>query len=168
MSSAWIAATRRWLLVKAIKGALSISRALPRTAIGNLTHLAAALAARSPLRQHLRLNMTLGLGARGVPSETLERYFQRLARWSAYSLLVYRRGLAGSTIGKHFHLGESVRHLDQAVARGRGVLVLGPHVFGHEIAAGIMGQRHKLAALVRAAPSGKEKLKKCWYAAVGL
>ena len=84
-------------------------------------------------------------------------------------MAIYRRGLVGSGACDKVRFDDSVCHLDDAIARGRGVIVAAPHLFGHEIAAGHTDLQRGLVALVRESKNPKRTaMKHQWYAQLGV
>jgi KDO2-lipid IV(A) lauroyltransferase len=78
-------------------------------------------------------------------------------------------GLDGSGLAGRIAFDDTVRHLDEAAARGRGVVLVAPHYFCHEILAAWTGRRHPFAALVRESKSSPHNdVKQRWYAALGM
>jgi len=127
-----------------------------------------AAAARSPLAQRLQTNIDLALGAGHCTRDTIRRYFRRFGIAGADALIIHSRGLAASGVCQRCTFGASVRHLDDAVARGKGVVLISPHLFGYEIAAGVINTRHKLVGLARAGMGSKAAIKNRWYKALGM
>src|SRR5262249_44543546 len=57
---------------------------------------------------------------------------------------------------------------DDAVAEGRGAVLVSPHWSGHELVAAIINRRHPLVMLVRQAPTAERMTRKLkWYNALG-
>jgi len=159
---------RRAITVAGIHGALAAGRRLPAPAIRTATNWMSVAAAHSPLARRLQTNIDLALGSGHCTSETIRRYFRRFGIASADALLIHGRGLAASGVCQRCTFGESVHHLDAAVARGRGVVIISPHLFGYEIAAGVINTRHKLVGLARAGKGSKAAIKNRWYEALGM
>jgi lauroyl/myristoyl acyltransferase len=159
---------RRSLTQKALHGMLRLGRWLgPHGAreagrlFGGLTGLA------EPLRRRLADNFR----AAGIaPTEDLlDRYFRRLGDWAGWSLAVYEHGLDGSGVTARVEFDESVRHFDEAVAQGRGVVLVSPHFNCHEILAACTGRRHPVAALIRESKSSLHNdIKRHWYDTLGM
>ncbi len=121
----------------------------------------------------LRQRLAENLNAAGMDASdaTVKAYFRRLGIWIGHSLGVYGAGLDHSLVSTQIDLDpETVHHLDQAVAKGKGVVIAAPHLFCHEIAAGLIHRRHPVTALVRESKdAGWGAIKGRWYGeALGL
>jgi lauroyl/myristoyl acyltransferase len=119
----------------------------------------------------LRRRLATNLRMAGLDPTTsrLDHYFANFGEWAGWSLAVYQAGFERSGVADLIDLDQSVSHLDQAVAAGRGVVLAAPHVFCHEMAAAAINRRHRVVALVREAKSpARERLKQRWYEATGL
>lgn len=130
---------------------------------GRLAHLFPGM------RQRLADNLcAAGMDASDA---TLKAYFRRLGLWVGHSLGVYGAGLDHSLVGTQIDLDpDTLHHLDDAVAKGKGVVVAAPHLFCHEIGAGLINRRYPVTALVRESkdPDWGE-IKNRWYgSALGL
>jgi lauroyl/myristoyl acyltransferase len=161
---------RQLVTLSAMRGSLLLSRPLPRPAAIALGR-AVGLAAGSvlPLRARLLANYAGGLGEGALPEGAATSYFQNLGRWFGWSMVTYNHGFWNSTLPDRITFDGSVAHLDEAVARGKGVVLASPHHFCHEIGAAFICGRHKVAAVVREAKSrSREAMKRRWYAATGL
>jgi lauroyl/myristoyl acyltransferase len=135
-------------------------RALVRASI-------AALAAIPTLRWKVRRNMRLALGD-DVPRQAVGLYFRRLAWFQASSLAILHHGLSATPVIDEIVLDASVRALDDAVAEGRGVVLVTPHWSGHGIVCAVIARRHPMTLLVRAAARPERAaLKQKWYEALG-
>lgn len=121
----------------------------------------------------LRNQLIYNLRAAGMDSSdaTVKAYFQRLGLWAGYSLGIYGVGFDQSFAPQRFfHDPDTLHNLDAAVAKGKGVVLVSPHLFGHEIAAATMHRRHSFTALVRESKDANwGKIKDRWYGdALGL
>ncbi|MCI0699471.1 MAG: lysophospholipid acyltransferase family protein [Planctomycetia bacterium] len=120
----------------------------------------------------LRQRLIDNLHAAGMDSSdsTIAAYFRRLGLWIGHSLGVYQAGFDGSLAGTQLDLDpDSVKHFDDAVARGKGVVLAAPHLFCHEIAAALIHRRHPVTALVRESKdAGWAGVKDRWYRALGV
>ena len=158
--------TTRW----AVLNSLRVSERIGCRRTRSLGHAVGRFAHMLPfLRNRLRFN----LQAAGVDASdaTVRTYFQRLGIWAGQSLGVYGAGLDASLAGTKFTLDpDTVHHLDEAVAKGKGVVLASPHLFGHEISAGLIHRRHPVTALVRESKDPNwGSVKDRWYsAALGL
>ena len=120
-----------------------------------------------PLRRRLAMNFRMA----GIEPTAgrLDHYFANFGELVGWSLAVYQAGFARSGVAELIDLDESVAHLDQAVAAGRGVVLAAPHLFCHELGAAAINRRHPVVALVRETKSpGRERLKRRWYEATGM
>jgi KDO2-lipid IV(A) lauroyltransferase len=131
--------------------------------------LGAGAGAILPLRARLLRNLKLGLGPGRVPDGTAGSFFRNLGRWFGWSMAIYHRGFWSSGVPDQIGFHESVVHLDEAVARGRGVILASPHQFCHEIGAAYINGRHPVVAVVReTANPRREGMKERWYEATGM
>jgi lauroyl/myristoyl acyltransferase len=141
---------------------------LPPGATRGLGRLIGAVSAVS-LRRRLRRNLELALGAEGHLDQAIQRYFENFGRLASLQARIYRRGLARTDVSEYGRLGPSVDRLDLAVSQGRGVILASPHLFGHEIAAGLINQRHRVVAIVRESSRPRRQgIKDRWYRALGI
>jgi lauroyl/myristoyl acyltransferase len=159
---------RRSATQAALHGVLRLGRWLgPRGALeaGRLFGGVSGLA--GPLRRRLAANFR---AAGFAPTDDLlDRYFCRLGDWAGWSLAIYEHGLEGSGVPARVVFDDSVRHFDEAVARGRGVVLASPHFACHEILAALSARRHPVAAVVRESKSAlHDAVKRRWYGALGL
>jgi KDO2-lipid IV(A) lauroyltransferase len=114
-------------------------------------------------------NLVLGLGPDGVSSQAVRTYFRNLGRLFGWSMAVYHRGFWHSGVPEKIEFGASVIHLDQAVAKGHGVVLASPHQFCHELGAAYINGRHKTVALVREEKDRwRQSMKERWFQATGL
>jgi len=113
--------------------------------------------------------LTLGLGKGAVPAEAAGTWFRNLGRWFGWSMATYHHGFPHSGLPERMSFDSSIAHLDEAAARGRGVVLASPHQFCHEIGAAYINLRHPVVAVVREGKSpGRERMKRRWYEATGL
>jgi len=161
---------RRAVTLSAMWGALLSSRALPpRAALALGAALGAAAGAVPPLRMRLSRNLLLGLGKGSVPRGAATSYFRNLGRWFGWSMATYHRGFLKSTLPERMSFHASIANMDEAAARGRGVILASPHQFCHEIGAGYINTRHPVVAVVREGKSrAREAMKRRWYEATGM
>jgi lauroyl/myristoyl acyltransferase len=157
--AAKLAATRGLLTASnrlSPQGAISLGRAIGQSAAGIL-----------PLRMRLSRNMALGLGR--APHDAVANFFRNLGRLCGWSMAIYHHGFWASGVQNQLEFDESVKHLDDAVARGRGVILASPHQFCHEIGAAYISGRHQVVAMVRETASPqREAMKEQWYRATGM
>jgi KDO2-lipid IV(A) lauroyltransferase len=161
---------RRAATLGAMRGVLVTTRRLPPRAT---MALGAALGTGAgmilPLRARLLRNLTLGLRPACVPDGAARSFFRNLGRWFGWSMAIYHRGFWNSGVPDQIGFHESVVHLDEAVARGRGVILASPHQFCHEIGAAYINGRHEVVAVVReTANPRREAMKERWYQATGM
>jgi lauroyl/myristoyl acyltransferase len=120
-----------------------------------------------PMRKRLATNLRLA----GVTptSDRIDRYFRRFGCWVGWTLAVYHHGFEGSQIGERVPFDDTLRYFDEAMALGRGVVLVSPHFFCHEIGAAAMNRRHPLTAIVRESKDpSRDAVKEQWYRATGL
>ncbi len=166
----WLARLRRRVTKQAIFAAL---QAAPALASSQMQSLGLGFGRLATLLPFLRERLTRNLRAAGVDAsdETVRTYFRRLGLWLGDSLGVYAKGLDDSMGSLQIAFDPvTVRHVDEAVARGNGLLMVSPHVFWHEIAFGMMHRRHPVTALVRESKDASwSEIKSRWYGtALGL
>jgi lauroyl/myristoyl acyltransferase len=120
-----------------------------------------------PMRKRLATNLR---HAGVTPTATrINRYFRRFGCWVSWSLAVYHRGFAESGVSERLTFDDSVSHLDQAMARGRGVILVCPHFFCHELGAAAVNRRHPVAIIVRENKNpARDRVKQHWYEATGI
>jgi len=162
----WLHQCRRQATEDAVGGLLHISRRLSPERILSLGRGIGWLA-----NWPLQLRLAANLRAAGITptAAIVDRYFQIMGNWAGWSLAVYQRGFAGSGIGRRIHLDSSVRHLDEARARGKGVLLAAAHFFCHEMGAAAINLRHPIVALVRESKDhARQEIKDRWYRATGM
>jgi KDO2-lipid IV(A) lauroyltransferase len=102
-------------------------------------------------------------------SACLDCYFEHFGWWAGWSLAVHQFGFDAAGMAERFTFDASVANLDRAMAAGRGAILVGPHVFCHEIGVAAIHRRHPLVMLVRESKSAdRDALKQRWYEATGL
>jgi lauroyl/myristoyl acyltransferase len=120
------------------------------------------------LRRRVHTNMSLALGP-DVPPHAHRLYFERVGWFLANALSVFHHGVDASQVLNEIGLGASIAVLDDAVAEGRGVVVVSPHWCGHELVAAQVNRRHPVALLVRQAANAERMARKLkWYDALGV
>jgi lauroyl/myristoyl acyltransferase len=120
------------------------------------------------LRPVLRANLRRALGLE--PSlEQMERdYFERATEWAHYTALTFRRGFARSGFaGEGGVLDDSFARVERAAALGRGVVLVGPHQFGHELFAALIHTRTPLVGVIRREQRNAALLER-WYRQLGM
>jgi len=120
-----------------------------------------------PLRRRLATNFRLA-GVTPTASR-INRYFRRFGSWVSWSLAVYHRGFEESRVTDRLIFDDSVSHLDRAMALRRGVILVCPHFFCHELGAAAVNRRHPVAVIVRENKDpARDRVKQHWYEATGI
>jgi lauroyl/myristoyl acyltransferase len=159
---------RRRLTLKAIRGLLRLNRWLGPSGAQRAGRVVGGLAGWvGPLRRRLADNLRC---AGIAPTEdVLDRYFDHFGTLVGWSLAVYQNSFEQSGLAGRFLFDESIRHLDDAVARGKGVVLASPHLFCHELAAAAINRRHPIMAIVRESKDAvRGEIKQHWYRATGI
>ena len=157
---------RRRVTHSAVQTGLSVSGRLGPGWSVRLGRLAGSAAGwPGPWRWRLKRHMR----AAGVEptSEQLDRYFRLLGHWLGRSAAVYHRGFAESGVAAGFDLADSRRHLTEALALGRGAILVGFHYHCHEMACAAVASQFPLVALARAGKDpSRDAIKRRWYEAI--
>ena len=166
----WVDDVRRAATRTAVRGGLRLAGRLGVERTRSLGNAVGRSAAAVPALRH-RLARNLRAAGMDHSDETVRAYFRRLGFWVWHSLNVYTHGIERSGVTDQLELDpDTVRHLDEAVARGKGVVLVSPHMFLHEIVAGLIHRRHPVTAVVRESKDpawGQIKVR--WYnTALGL
>lgn len=121
-------------------------------------------------RTRVATNMRAALGDDGYRPEHVRRYFGHLGELFCNAALVYRYGIVGSGLQAQWSSDPHSEALYlEALEQGKGVVMAGPHLIGHEISVGMFAHRLPMTALVRKSPDSEyEALKQRWYSALGL
>jgi lauroyl/myristoyl acyltransferase len=161
---------RRSVTHTTVSGLLAASRALPSPVTRLMGGMIGILAGSTiPLRHRLYRNLELALGQDAVPNAAVRRYFQRLGLLLELQARVYHRGLAATDLSEFVDFDGSIDQLDAAVQEKRGAILAAPHLFGHELGAGLINARHRVVAIVReSSDRRKQLLKERWYQALGI
>jgi lauroyl/myristoyl acyltransferase len=161
---------RRAVMLGATKSALSLSPYLSPSAATSVGAVIGQVARWvPPLRRRLKKTLTLALGAEKVPPHSVDQYFYNLGRSYGWGLAIYHRGFWRSPVPEHFEFDPSIAHLDRAVARGKGVILLAPHQFCEELAGAYIGGRHKIVVLMRESEDHRRAAMKVqWYHSTGM
>src|SRR5262249_47030905 len=97
------------------------------------------------------------------------RYFRLLGDWLAKSMVTYHRGFADSGFVDCIQFDHTISRLDEALAKGRGAVLVSAHAFCHELGAAVINRRHPVVALVRESKNPVHNaIKSRWYEATGL
>ena len=152
----------------AIRQTIAITGTLPTGLQRSIVRSLVALAGSVPmLRRRVRTNMRLALGD-NVPSQAEHMYFRNVAWFLSNAVNAFHRGFAETSLAQSITFDESVLAFDEAVAEGRGVVIVAPHWIGHELIAAAINLRHPLVLLVRDAPTPERAARKLkWYRALG-
>jgi lauroyl/myristoyl acyltransferase len=159
---------RREMTQLAIRKAIEATKAFPisrqRSSVRRLVSLAGGV---PMLRRRVLEQMRLALGDRIPPSA--ERRFLQQVGWNlSSSLATFHHGLAATPVRNEVKFDETIAVLDDAVAEKRGVVLIAPHWVGHELAMGVIAQRHPMVILVRQASTPDQVARKAqWYRALG-
>jgi KDO2-lipid IV(A) lauroyltransferase len=121
-------------------------------------------------RDRVRSAMAAALGPDGFERRHVDQYFRHLADLFAFSAAVYRSGIQSAGLESQWlHDPSSSERYRQALAGGKGALMVCPHLIGHEIMAGSATAELPITVLVRKSPEPEyEAIKQRWYAAVGV
>ena len=166
----WVDDLRRDATRTAVRGGLRLAGRLGVERTRSFGNAVGRFAASVPA---LRGRLEGNLRAAGMDhgDETVRAYFRRFGFWIGHSLNVYAQGIERSGLTDQMELDpDTVRHLDEAVARGKGVVLASPHMFLHEMVAGLIHRRHPVTAVVRESKDPAwEQIKVRWYnTALGL
>ena len=114
--------------------------------------------------------MTAALGPRGYTSTHVDAYFRHLADLVGFSAAVFRAGVHAAGVARYLaDMEASIAAYRRALERGRGALMVCPHLIGHEVVAGASTAALPITVLVRAASEpAYEAIKMQWYAALGV
>jgi len=159
---------RRWLTLSGMRGILALGRLVGPNGAAFTGSLVGSLAGSLPF---MRNRLATNLRAAGFqPTRAqIDRYFRHLASWAGWSASVYVRGFVESGVAARITLDSSFKYIDEAMARGRGIVLSSPHMFCHELGAAAINRRHPVVALVRESKNAnRETMKARWYEATGL
>jgi len=114
--------------------------------------------------------MAAALGRDGFRAEHVTAYFDHLADLIVFSPAAFRWGIRAAGLGRYSgDLAAPTRPYHDALARGRGALMVSPHLIGHELAVGECTTELPVTVLVRRSSRPEyEAVKMRWYAALGL
>ena len=151
----------------ALTTAVSLSGALPDRMIGLAARTTVRIASLG-LRPRLRANLHAAFGPERVFGQMERDFFDCAADWARYTALTFQRGFDRSGFAEEGgELDDTVGHLARAAALGRGVVLVGPHQFGHELFATLLHRRiTPMVGIIR--PERHAALFGRWYAQLGL
>lgn len=149
---------------------VGLTRFTPTPVLLGLRAPVRALLGASSLRGRVRAAMTAALGPGGVEPRHVDGYFRHLGDLVGFSLAVYRAGVRGAGLDRFCEYDPaSVQHFRDALAGGKGALMVGGHLVGHEIFAGSATAHFPIAVVARKSPDPRyEAIKQRWYEAVGV
>lgn len=132
--------------------------------------LAASLGAVPGWRAQVEDGMQRALGPNGYSAQHVRDYFRHLADLFTFSAAVYRSGMqAGSLSAVWRHDPQAQQSYQEALGKGKGALMVCPHLIGHEIMAGTATAQVPVTVLARESPDADyEAIKQEWYRALGL
>jgi lauroyl/myristoyl acyltransferase len=158
---------RQFAVDRTIAAGAHFGGILPDSLLG-LTVREAVMASRLALRPILHRNLLSALGPAPRLRQAERDYFTRAAEWARFTALTFHRGFAASgfadTYGE-FH--ETFRHLESAAKMGRGVVLVGPHQFCHELFAAMALRHVRLVGVIRQETRNVELLER-WYSQLGM
>ena len=123
------------------------------------------------LRRRVGEAMTAALGRGGYTAQHVDAYFDHLADLVVFSAAAFRSGIHSIGLERYWWDGATalMRPYHEALEQGRGALMIGPHLIGHELVTGASTAELPITVLVRrSARSEYEALKTRWYAALGV
>jgi lauroyl/myristoyl acyltransferase len=160
---------------RAVRAALvprlvELTRCAPTPALLALRGPVAAVLRASSLRARVRAAMSAALGPGGFAPRHVDGYFRHLGDLVGLSLATYRRGVLGAGLERFWHHDPtSLGYFREALAGGKGALMVGAHLVGHEIFAGSATAHFPIAVVARKSPDSRyEAIKQRWYQAVGV
>jgi lauroyl/myristoyl acyltransferase len=129
------------------------------------------LLGRAPGARHrVDKAMAAALGPDGYTPAHVDAYFRHLADLVVFSAAAFRSGIR--SLGLERYWGDPAAPVipyHRALERGRGALMVCPHLIGHEIVAGGSTAELPVTVLVRRSSRPEyEALKMQWYAALGV
>jgi KDO2-lipid IV(A) lauroyltransferase len=114
--------------------------------------------------------MAAALGPDGYEERHVRDYFRHLADLAAFTAAVYRSGVRGAGLeGQWVHDEVSKGLYQELLAGGKGLVMVCPHLIGHEIMVGTAPQEVPVTVLVRKSPDPEyEAIKQHWYRSLGV
>jgi len=146
------------------------SAAPPRATLALRPLIGAALRRAPGWPERVATAMRLALGDSAGDERHLRAYFAHLADLIAFSLVIYRHGIAAPALAGQWRLADDgVPRLRAALDDHGGALMVCPHLICHEIMAGVAGRHVPVTFLVRQSPEPRyEAVKQQWYASLGV
>jgi lauroyl/myristoyl acyltransferase len=153
-----------------VAAVLHASRFVPSGALLNSRRaLGRLLYAHGSLRRQVHTGMAAALGPDAVPDCAVRSYFEHVADLVAFSVLTLRHGFAASGLEDEFVPEESQEIMRRALAGGRGILLIGPHLVCHELGIARLNQFWPVVGIIRhSADPVHERRKLSWYGATGI
>ena len=153
----------------AIRRALDISARLSIDRQRGMARSLATLSEALPmLRARVQRNMHLALGP-DIPTDAPRQYFRHIGWMQGAALAAFHHGLAASAVPKEAAFDDTLGVVDDAIAQGRGAIIVSPHWSGHELLAGLMAVRCPMTMLVRQSSIPDHMARKLkWYSALGV
>jgi lauroyl/myristoyl acyltransferase len=132
--------------------------------------IAAALQRVPGWRARVQRSMAAALGPDGFEPGHIDDYFRHLADLVVFAVAVYRSDIHCAGLERNWlHDEASRRRCQEALELGKGVVLAGAHLIGHEVLAGTVTGEIPIAVLVRKAPDPRyEAIKQRWYSALGV
>ena len=139
-------------------------------ALGARPLLRGAMTLAPGLTGRLRESMDAGLGTHPERARHVREYVAHMADLIAFSAIVFRSGIASPLLDRFYtHDQEAHSRYLRLIDEGRGILMVCPHLVGHEIMAGTVTQVVPVTVLVRRSPDEEyEALKQRWYSSIGV
>jgi len=127
---------RKTLTFGALRCGMELARKGDVTTIDRLRHAAIGLTRSAiPLRIRLARNMKLaGIYSRGL----IDSHFERAVDQLIMLAHIFRAGFPESGCPERFKFNDSFKLLEQAYARGKGVINIAPHICGYPVYAGLI------------------------------
>lgn len=126
--------------------------------------LSGTLSAIPTIKKKIGENMRLALGAGNVPAGAEMEYLRNLGLWGSYAIQGYHRGLMECGASEWIEFNESIKIVEDVMSLGAGAIYAVPHLFGHEIMAGLLARRYPTVGLVRESKyAPHNKVKKHFY-----
>jgi lauroyl/myristoyl acyltransferase len=158
---------RQMLIDRAIAAGAKLGGRLPDRLLGAVARDIASVASLA-LRPVLSANLRRALGPDPRLGQIERDYSYRASQWARYTALTFHRGFAASGFAEEGGvLHETFVHLERAAAMGRGVVLVGPHQFGHELFAALIHRRITLVGVIRQEERNAALFER-WYQQLGM